>query len=48
MRTVLDMHKAAKDVGPFEGIKHHALHDARHEAKQLAKALKHITSGAAA
>lgn len=48
MRTVLDMHKGAKDVGPFEGIKHHALHDARHEAKQLTKVLKHVTSGAAA
>lgn len=40
MRTMLDLHPHAKDVGPFEGIKHHALHDARHEAKQLAKALK--------
>lgn len=48
MRTLLDLHPHAKDVGPFEGIKHHALHDARHEAKQLAQVLKHITSGAAA
>ncbi|WBM43091.1 3'-5' exoribonuclease [Comamonas aquatica] len=39
MRTVLDLNPAAKDVGPFEGVKHNALHDARHEAKQLAKVL---------
>lgn len=40
MRTLLDLHPHAKDVGPFEGIKHHALHDARHEAKQLGVVLK--------
>lgn len=40
MRTIIDMFPEAKHVGPFEGIKHHALHDARHEAKQLAKALE--------
>ena len=40
MRTLLDLHPHAKDVGPFDGIKHHALHDARHEAKQLAVVLK--------
>lgn len=39
MRTVLDLLPDAKNVGQFEGIKHHALHDARHEAKQLGKAL---------
>lgn len=40
MRTLLELHPHAKDVGPFDGIKHHALHDARHEAKQLAVVLK--------
>lgn len=40
MRTLLDQHPHARDVGPFEGIQHHALHDARHEAKQLAKVLQ--------
>lgn len=39
MRTVLDLNPSAKDVGPFEGVKHNALHDARHEAKQLTKVL---------
>lgn len=40
MRTILDDFPEAKQVGDFVGIKHHALHDARHEAKQLAKALE--------
>ncbi|KAB2896786.1 MAG: 3'-5' exoribonuclease, partial [Burkholderiaceae bacterium] len=39
MRTISDDFPEAKNVGPFEGIKHHALHDARHEAKVLAKAM---------
>lgn len=39
MRTILDLHPAAKDVGEFVGVKHIAVDDARHEAKQLAKAL---------
>lgn len=39
MRTVLDLHPHAKDVGEFVGIKHHALYDAQHEAKQLARVL---------
>jgi len=39
LRTLLALYPAAKNVGEFEGIKHHALHDARHEAKQLIKAL---------
>lgn len=39
MRTILDLHPAAKDVGDFVGVKHIAVDDARHEAKQLAKAL---------
>lgn len=40
MRTVLDLHPQAKNVGEFEGVKHNALHDARHEAKQLAAVLR--------
>lgn len=40
LRTILDLYPEAKDVGPFEGTRHHALHDARHEAKQLCKALR--------
>lgn len=39
MRTILELHSAAKDVGAFVGVKHIAVDDARHEAKQLAKAL---------
>lgn len=40
LRTILALYPEAKDVGEFEGTKHHALHDARHEAKQLCKALQ--------
>ncbi|TKD40730.1 3'-5' exonuclease [Azotobacter chroococcum] len=39
LRTLLALYPEAKDVGEFEGTKHHALHDARHEAKQLIKAM---------
>ncbi|MEX8191580.1 3'-5' exonuclease [Comamonas guangdongensis] len=39
IRTILDLHPAAKDVGEFVGVKHIAVDDARHEAKQLVKAL---------
>lgn len=39
MRTILDLHPTAKDVGDFVGVKHIAIDDARHEAKQLVKAL---------
>lgn len=39
LRTILDLHPAAKDVGEFVGVKHIAVDGARHEAKQLAKAL---------
>ena len=39
MRTLLELYPAAKDAGEFVGIKHHAEHDALHEAKQLAKVL---------
>lgn len=38
LRTLLDLYPAAKLRG-FEGIRHHALHDARHEAHQLIQAL---------
>lgn len=38
MRTLLDLYPEAGDL-PFEGIQHHALHDARHEAAQLIMAL---------
>lgn len=40
LRTILALYPEAKSVGAFEGTKHHALHDARHEAKQLCKALR--------
>lgn len=45
MRTLVDAFPTAKQVGDFVGIKHHALHDARHEAKQLAKALPLYSAG---
>ncbi|GEQ75885.1 hypothetical protein CTTA_2890 [Comamonas testosteroni] len=37
MRTILNLHPAAKDMGDFVDVKNYALHDARHEARQLAK-----------
>lgn len=40
LRTILAIYPEAKDVGEFDGTKHHALHDARHEAKQLCQALR--------
>lgn len=40
LRTILELYPEAKQGGKFEGTKHHALHDARHEAKQLCKALR--------
>jgi len=39
LRTLLALYPEAKNL-PFEGIKHHALDDARHEAKQLVRALQ--------
>src|SRR5690606_38002161 len=39
LRTLLTLYPAAKEL-PFQGIKHHALHDARHEARQLIAALR--------
>ncbi|MGH8433688.1 MAG: 3'-5' exonuclease [Pseudomonas sp.] len=39
LRTLLALYPAAKQI-PFEGTKHHALHDARHEARQLVRALE--------
>lgn len=38
MRTILDLYPEAKGI-EFQGIRHHALDDARHEARMLAKAL---------
>ncbi|CAD5376749.1 putative Exodeoxyribonuclease I [Pseudomonas sp. OF001] len=40
LRTILELYPEARDVGEFEGIRHHALADACHEAKQLIKAIK--------
>lgn len=39
MRPILNLHPAAKDMGDLVDVKNYALHDARHEAKQLAKSL---------
>ena len=39
LRTLTALYPAVKDI-PFEGTKHHALHDARHEARQLIAALE--------
>jgi hypothetical protein len=38
IRTLLDLYPAAR-LREFEGVRHHALHDARHEAHQLIQAL---------
>lgn len=40
LRTMLALYPLAKKAIAFEGIKHHALDDARHEAKQLIAALQ--------
>ena len=54
MRTVTGLMPALKLL-PFEGIKHHALHDAKHEAAQLSQAIlklddafRHLNASAAA
>ncbi|MGK8439047.1 3'-5' exonuclease [Ectopseudomonas hydrolytica] len=39
LRTITALYPEAKDL-PFEGTKHHALHDAVHEAKVLIAALQ--------
>lgn len=39
LRTLLALYPEPMAIGDFEGTKHHALHDARHEAKQLIAAL---------
>lgn len=39
LRTLLALYPEAKAI-PFKGTKHHALHDAMHEAKQLIAALQ--------
>lgn len=38
LRTLVELYPAAKQGLEFEGVKHHALHDARHEAKILCAA----------
>lgn len=40
LRTLLELYPEAKQAGEFAGIRHHALHDARHEARQLCSALR--------
>lgn len=41
LRTLLDLYPEAIGLtGPFVGTRHHALHDARHEARQLIAALQ--------
>jgi exodeoxyribonuclease VIII len=40
LRTLLHLYPEAKRAVAFEGIQHHALHDARHEARQLVAALE--------
>jgi len=44
IRTLTALFPAVKEI-PFEGIKHHALHDARHEAKQLIEGLRLVGLG---
>lgn len=44
LRTLLALYPEAKAL-PFEGTKHHALDDARHEAKQLILALQCHAAG---
>ena len=39
LRTILGLYPEAK-AREFEGVKHHALHDARHEARMLIDALR--------
>ena len=48
LRTLLALHPHVKKAIPFEGTKHHALNDARHEAKQLIAALAAQEAQAAA
>lgn len=51
MRTLLAIFPEAKKAVAFEGTKHHALDDARHEARQLCHALglmKALQAGGAA
>lgn len=44
LRTLLALYPEAKQAIPFEGTKHHALHDARHEAKLLCWVMNKINS----
>ena len=41
MRTVTGLMPVLKML-PFEGTKHHALHDAKHEAAQLSRAIQKL------
>jgi exodeoxyribonuclease VIII len=45
IRTLVALYPALKEL-PFEGIKHHALHDARHEARQVIEGLRLLAQGA--
>jgi len=47
LRTLLALHPHVKQAITFEGTKHHALHDARHEARQLIAALEAHAAAAA-
>lgn len=43
MRTITGLMPIVKML-PFEGVKHHALHDAKHEASQLSYAIQKLDS----
>lgn len=47
IRTLTALYPTLKAM-PAEGIKHHALHDARHEARQLIEGMRMMSSGAQA
>lgn len=47
LRTLLALYPQSKKAITFEGIKHHALNDARHEARQLIAALQAHTAAMA-
>lgn len=46
IRTLTALYPALKAM-PFQGIKHHALHDARHEARQAIEGLRLVGQGGA-
>lgn len=47
IRTLVALYPALREI-PFEGVKHHALHDARHEARQVIEGLRLVASAAQA